>query len=407
MNRHAVLLREPQWANIAARENYKIRPDLKPLFDAHPDSLELLDAMAAEGLHREGCEFIARMTHRRAAVWWGYCCLLDLFEERKAVESGAAKREPDEIELMVKEAAEQFGIKMPPKPKGLEDIDNFCKMPDVDCEKMLVNYQPPPQDRSAIDAAAAAVRAKTAQLESLVPPPIRDLYAASHRKGEAMAAATLGQTPADALDEAIKNLAFGPVTCKLDRLNSPNVQKVLRIMDILETKRQGIIAQMKAAFSEKYPATPEAKLLLEADVKARSDNAVQAVWRWIVSPDERNTALAMEAGNDSAGTPEGLLAFTAAWSFGDLAPEGKTTVPVPPELPGTGLNSALLMMALDQGGHLKMPERYERYFNMGMDVVFGKNLWPDAVGEELSPHAELEKVGGQWFGKRFREGGVT
>ena len=47
MNRHAVLLREPEWAGIAAKENYKIRPDLRPIFDAHPDSLELLDAMAA------------------------------------------------------------------------------------------------------------------------------------------------------------------------------------------------------------------------------------------------------------------------------------------------------------------------------------------------------------------------
>lgn len=76
MNRHAVLLREPQWKDIATRENYKIRPDLQPLFDAHPDSMELLDVMAEKKLYREGCEFIARMIHRRAAVWWGYCCLL-------------------------------------------------------------------------------------------------------------------------------------------------------------------------------------------------------------------------------------------------------------------------------------------------------------------------------------------
>ena len=67
------------------------------------------------------------------------------------------------------------------------------------------------------------------------------------------------------------------------------------------------------------------------------------------------------------------------------------TVPVPPELPGTGLNSVLLMLALDQKGHLKMPERYERYFKLGMDVVFGKNLWTEAVSEKLSPHAKLEE----------------
>ena len=164
----------------------------------------------------------------------------------------------------------------------------------------------------------------------------------------------------------------------------------MKMRDMLEQLRQSTVAQIKAAFPEKYPATPEAKFLLDAEKKRQSDDAVQAVWRWIVSPDERNTTLAMEAGNGAAGTPEGLLAYTAAWSFGDLAPEGKTTVPVPPELPGTGLNSALLMMALDQGGFRQMPERYERYFSLGMDVIFGKNLWTEAAAEKLSPHAKLE-----------------
>lgn len=95
MNRHAVLLREPQWAGLAARENYRIRADLMPLFSAHPDSADLLEAFAERKLYREGCEFIARMAHRRAAVWWGYCCLLSLFEERQAVAAGrAAQKSP-------------------------------------------------------------------------------------------------------------------------------------------------------------------------------------------------------------------------------------------------------------------------------------------------------------------------
>ena len=391
MNRHAVLLREPQWTNLAARENYKIRADLRPLFDAHPDSLELLDAMAEKKLHREGCEFIARMTHRRAAVWWGYCCLLDLFEERLEAESGAVKREPDEIELMVKEASEKTGIEMPPLNVPIEDIDNFCKMPEYDLDKLLAAPKRAPQDRSALNAASAAIDAKVARLNSFIPPKVQAAFAASRAKADADMQARAGVKIADFYAQAKARAEAGPLTYSIDRTNSPTMQKIKRVQDILKAKREGIIAQIKGAFPEKFPATPEAKLLLAADTKKRSDDAVQAVWRWIVSPDERNTTLAMQAGNGAPGTAEGLLAFTAAWSFGDLAPEGKVTVPVPPELPGTGLNSVLLMLALDQKGYRKMPERYERYFKMGMDVVFGKNLWTEAVSERLSPHAKLEE----------------
>ena len=388
MNRHAVLLREPQWANIAAKENYKIRPDLRPLFDSHPDSLELLDAMAERKLYREGCEFIARMTHRRAAVWWGYCCLLDLFEERKAVESGAVKPEPDELELLFAEELKKLGLE-PPSLKPPASIDEMCPVPKIDFDRILATPKTPPQDRSALAGASAAMRARIDRLNALIPAKISSAYASSFAKADAAVAAAKG-TGVRSLYEAARSRAeAGPLTYAIDRVNTPLVRKLKRLQALLAARRQETIDQIKAAFPERYPTTPGAKLLLGADSKKRSDNAVQAVWRWIVSPDERNTSLALEAANAVPGTPESMLAMTAAWSFGDLAPEGKVTVPVPPELPGTGLNSVLLMLALDQNGHRKMPERYEHYFSMGMDTVFGKNLWPDAVSEKLSPHAQL------------------
>ena len=388
MNRHAVLLREPQWKDIATKENYRVRADLRTLFDEHPDSLELLDALAASGLYREGCEFIARMTHRRAAVWWVYCCLLSLLEERLEVECGAALHEPDEMEKLLADILAGSGVELPPN-EGLEDLDNFCKMPELKVDEMLADYVPPPQDDRALKAASASVKAKAAALEGLLPSQVREAYASSLAKVDVTAVAQLGRTPAEALAAAKANLSKRLVTYKVNRLDSPKIRKLLQMREMMEVQRKGTVAQIKATFPEKFPTTPEAKLLLAAETKKRTDDAMQAVWRWIVSPDERNTTLAMEAGKSAAGTPEGLLAFTAAWSFGDLAPEGKMTVPVPPELPGTGLNSVLLMLALDKCGTRKMPERYELYFNMGMDVVFGRCLWADAVAEEQSPHEKL------------------
>ena len=392
MNRHAILLREPQWANIAAKENYKIRADLRPLFDAHPDSLELLDAMDGNGLYREGCEFIARMTHRRAAVWWGYCCLLDFFAELQAVERGDARpaQPTDALEPLLAELKKIPGLDIP-KPGNLtpEGIDAFCKAPEMDLRKALEFPKPPPQDRSALAAASARMKDGCAKLDSFIPAGIRDAFAKSVARGEEQTRLLHGIGSAALFDKARSAAEAGPLTYTVDRFSHPVRREVLRLPQVLEAMRKTILSDIKAAFPEKYPATPEAALLLKAAGKARSDTAVQAVWRWIVSPDERNTTLALEAGNGAAGTPEGMLAYAAAWSFGDLAPEGKTTVPVPPELPGTGLNAALVLMAMGQGGHRKMKERYERYFRTGIDVVFGRNLWTEAVSDDLSPHEML------------------
>ena len=396
MNRHTVLLREQTWRGIAACENYKIRADLRPLFEAHPNSLELLDAMAEKKLYREGCEFIARMTHRRAAVWWGYRCMLTLLEERAAVASGAVKREPEELELAVREMAEKAGIKLPENmmaPPKDEDFDNFCKMPEFDVEKMLADPCPPPQDDTALKAASAAVKSKADALRALVPPELSAVYEASYAKIDVVHAKRLGTSLSAAFDSSVAAARKSPLTYSVRRADSPEIKKIIGIADILETKRKGIIAEIKAAFPEKYPVTPQATVLLKADRKRVLDEALQAVWRWIASPDERNTTLAMAAGNAAAGTPEGLLAFVAAWSFGDLAPEGKVTVPVPPELPGTGLNAALLEMALDKDGTRKMGERYELYFKLGMDVIFARDLWPDAVSKERAPHAMIGAEG--------------
>ena len=384
-NQHAVLLREPTWAGIAARENYKIRADLRPLFEAHPDSLDLLKAFDEKKLYREGCEFIARMTHRRAAVWWGYICLLDLFEEKKRAEGKPPKEDPFMAE--VKAEAEKFGIKMPENPSSLDDIDNYCKMPEIDIVKLVEIPKPPVQDRSAIDAASAAVGAKTAALRDLIPDEVRTVFETAKARVDGQYERYFGLTPDAARAKAEAFVEDGPLMYTIDRANSPTVKKLIAMQDMLKTMREGVVAQIKGAFPEKYPATPEAARLLKAEKKQKTDNALQAIWRWIVAPDERNTTLALEAGNVASGTAEGLLAYTAAWSFGDFAPEGKITIPVPPELPGTGLNSALLMMALDQGGELKMPERYEIYFKLGMEVVYGRLLWDDAVASEKSPHS--------------------
>lgn len=387
MNRHSVLLRDTMWRSVAERENYKIRPDLKPLFEAHPESMDLLETFRQKGLFRDGCEFIARMLHRRAAVWWGYICLLSLLEELQNTEKLPAAENPHAAEL--RQQLKKTGVALPALEGSPTDIDNMAKMPDFDLKELASFPALPPEDPSGIQAASAKIKEKTGALTDLIPASVRELY---HQKREALRQLTRQRfgTTAEARFQAAKQTAeTSPLTYRINRTETPEMEAFLRLREAIETQRQAAAAQVKAALPQKYPETPEANLLIAADRKKRSEAAVQAVYRWVAAPDEVNSRLALECGNQTPGTPEGMLAYTAFWSFGDMAPEGKIIIPTPPELPGTGLNSALLMMAMTPGGSRKAPERYALYFSLGMDVVLARNLWPDALSEQNAPHETI------------------
>ncbi len=72
-----------------------------------------------------------------------------------------------------------------------------------------------------------------------------------------------------------------------------------------------------------------------------------------------------------------------------MDPTGKTTVPTPPGLAANGLSQVLLKAALAKGGTRKFDERYELYAQMGLEVLRGLDLWPDAVAEKIPPHAQV------------------
>ena len=125
----------------------------------------------------------------------------------------------------------------------------------------------------------------------------------------------------------------------------------------------------------------------EHEAKVR-DNALQAAYRWIVSPDEVNAKKALDVGNECPDTPAGLLALCAFWAGGNLMPdpEKDQVVPTPNGLAANGLSQVLLMCALHKGGTRKLKERYEHYFNLGVEVLTGKNNWDKSVVEGEAPH---------------------
>ncbi|MDR2803844.1 MAG: hypothetical protein LBB22_06110, partial [Treponema sp.] len=54
-----------------------------------------------------------------------------------------------------------------------------------------------------------------------------------------------------------------------------------------------------------------------------------------------------------------------------------------------GLVQTLLMCALHKGGTRKVKERYEVYFNLGVDVVCGKENWYESLALGKAPHHTL------------------
>jgi hypothetical protein len=124
------------------------------------------------------------------------------------------------------------------------------------------------------------------------------------------------------------------------------------------------------------------------------EKALAIVNSWVENPTAEHSVQAEKIAELIEDEPEGMLARTAFWSFGNLAvaePDG-TNVPVPPGLAGNGLRAALLMAMLAQGGTRSLPERAEQYINIGFEIVCGKNNWtvPGGASAKSSPSPEPE-----------------
>jgi hypothetical protein len=116
------------------------------------------------------------------------------------------------------------------------------------------------------------------------------------------------------------------------------------------------------------------------------DNALDAVYRWVVAPDGENSQKCLDVGNECPDTPAGLLSLSSFWAFGNLLPLGEQVVPTPPGLAANGLVQTLLTCALYKGGTRKVKERYEEYFKLGVDVLTGTDNWEESLAAGIPPH---------------------
>ena len=171
--------------------------------------------------------------------------------------------------------------------------------------------------------------------------------------------------------------------------DSPIFRMEKELKEKLDPLRGKIIAEVKAAHAAVGLDSPFNKNpKLAAHKQKLKNNALDAVYRWVVAPDGVNAQKCLDAGNACSGEPGGLLSLSAFWAFGNLAPQLDQVIRTPPGLAANGLDKVLLMCAVQQGGTRKIAERFEHYFNLGVEVLSGKDNWEASLASGIPPHRD-------------------
>ncbi len=103
--------------------------------------------------------------------------------------------------------------------------------------------------------------------------------------------------------------------------------------------------------------------------------AVTAAEKWVSDPSEANRRAAQAAAEAAqVGTPAGCAAIAAFFSGGSLAPPTAPAVPPGEQLTAHAVAGAVMLAAVLTEPQ-KAPEKYRKFFALGIDVGNGVNKW--------------------------------
>ncbi|MCQ2913920.1 MAG: hypothetical protein MJ247_01840 [Alphaproteobacteria bacterium] len=339
LNKHFVAIKYTKINDIINEENYEIRPDLKSFYGTENAEKIVWDFAEAKRF-KCACELMAYIAHTRSVVWWAYLCVKSLKDELQEVP--APSIDIDQIGTSFKPTVPDFAKVEPLKPNATQEKeynDSISKMQN-DIQKM----------REKCDPELLALTEKYLNI-------FYDEFKKVH-----------GYSPMELIEIAGKKLARQREEGNLD-MNSPIFQEVDKMKERLQTIR-------KETLDTIHTVIPPEDLETE---KKLSKEILEAVYAWIVSPDETNSKICLDLGNKCPDKPEGLLSLSAFWGGGNLTPEGKNIVRTPKPLLPNGICQTLLMCALHKGGTRKLKERYEHYFNLGVEVLTGRKVWEEDI----------------------------
>jgi len=290
---------------------------------------------------------MAYIAHRRAAVWWGYRCVLSLLEELK--ENPAQERDIADIGADLNVTVPDWAnIELPP---------------------------PNPAIDSETKAALAEIERQHKAAEAVLDPEIHSFVKEAVEIAFREFRSVHGIHPIDLLKKAGQFINAEPVP--IDPA-SPALVEAAKLKAQLGQVQKDAVDTIKSVLPSKLPAVE----------KKKRDNALNAVYRWTAAPDAENSQKCLDIGNECPDTPAGLLSLASFWAYGDLMPMGEQTVPTPPGLAANGLCQVLLLCALHQGGTRKVKERFAEYFRLGVEVLTGADNWEPSLAAGKAPHQE-------------------
>jgi hypothetical protein len=348
MNKHLILLRYVTVEDTVTQEKFKIRPDLENIFAGVSSVEEIVNRLNQNEKHKDACDFMAYIIHRRAGIWWAYRCVLSLFEEL---------RENPAVERDIASIATDFTPTVP----------DFAK---VELPKMS------PETAATIDKAMATAKSRAAEMRTLADPEMLKYVEDAVELAFQEFKKVHGVHPIDLLKQIgarinEPRIQFDP--------NSPIFTASADLKMKLGALQKETVNTIKSVLP---PKVPEYEKMLR-------ENALSAVYRWVAAPDAENSQKCLDMGNECADTPAGLLCLSAFWAFGNLLPMGEQIVATPPGLAANGLSQVLLMCALHKGGTRKLKERYEEYFRLGIEVLTGADNWEESLTASKMPHEEI------------------
>ncbi len=362
LNQHELLHLHAQVSEVVSHEQLKLTSAQQALAQRYPLSTDYLAALSAQCAYKDACTFLAYNLHHRMAVWWGYRCVVDVLTEvlNKPAPvkdlSDVAKPRPMQLPPFVAEMQQQAAQEFAVDPKVMEQLG----------------------------AAQARLKEIEQQLRQVIPAPLFDFADQALAEQNAKFKQIHGMEPMELLNSLIKQAVEleaeekrTGMSARIDP-NSPIFAATKEIEDKVEKIRQETVALVKSAL----PAVDT-----EQQTKDKAA-CLDAVFAYIVAPDEVNAQRLLELGNKIPDKIEGLLSLVAFWSFGDLMPQGKQVIPTPAGLMSNGLNCLLLSCALQQGGVFNFAHRFQRYYEFGYECLLGKSNWAPYVARGVSLHQE-------------------
>ena len=341
MNQHLVLLKYRTVGELVTSGGYELPPKYAAYAQNGKFVADFIKELVAGGDVRTAVNVLAYAIHRRAGVWWGLCCMRDLTEERK--------------EAAVRQAQEEEKARQEREKAAAAQAEEAKKK----AEKEAALEQEAEERQKKLEKDAAATMAKIQEIKSKFTDEQKQIYAEVMKKVD---------------DECVKATGMP-------------LQEFIQAM---ADKGKGVPVKPEAPQKTPPPAPAPAPKAEEDDDAALpsamrrmlKDKALAVVGSWVEDPSAEHSIHAEQIAKLIADEPEGMLARTAFWSFGNLSvaePDG-SNVPAPPGLAGNGLRATLLMAMLAPGGTRSLKERAEQDFAIGFEVACGRNNWTVSEG---------------------------